>query len=168
MPHSACGRGGYVSTYLKLYYRQQVAQLAQISFTLFRQMSLSSITPSRSSSLHLVSIQSSCNVLGCSTLAHPCEGVHRKTSLMFSFLLLQQCLTCLVCLIWMVLKIRGGWSYYCCFVGCCFQDLFYTARSILVHLLSSFSLSAFIWCICTVELTQLLFGRNRILFYQID
>ena len=30
------------------------------------------------------------------------------------------------------------WPYSCCFVGCCFQDLFNTACSILVYLLPSF------------------------------
>ena len=32
----------------------------------------------------------------------------------------------------------GRWPYSCYFVGCYFQDLFNIARSILVHLLSSF------------------------------
>ena len=32
----------------------------------------------------------------------------------------------------------GRWPYSCCFVGCCFQDLFNTARSILVQFPSSF------------------------------
>ena len=32
----------------------------------------------------------------------------------------------------------GRWSYSCCFVGCCLQDLFSIACSILVYLPSSF------------------------------
>ena len=32
----------------------------------------------------------------------------------------------------------GRWPYSCCFVGCCLQDLFNIARSILVLLPSSF------------------------------
>ena len=38
----------------------------------------------------------------------------------------------------MVLEMRGAWPYSCCFVGCCFQDLFNIARSIILQLLSSF------------------------------
>ena len=57
---------------------------------------------------------------------------------MISSLLLKQCPPCLVCWIWMVLEMGGRWPYSCCFVGCCFQDLFITACSILVHLPSSF------------------------------
>ena len=33
----------------------------------------------------------------------------------------------------------GKWPYSCCFVGCCFQELFSTARRILVKFTSSFS-----------------------------
>ena len=32
----------------------------------------------------------------------------------------------------------GRWPYNCCFVGCCLQDLFHIARSILAFLPSSF------------------------------
>ena len=38
----------------------------------------------------------------------------------------------------MVLEMRGKWPYSCCFVGCCFQDLFNITRSILVRFPSSF------------------------------
>ena len=41
---------------------------------------------------------------------------------------------CFVCLTWMVFEIGGR----CRFVECCLQDLFNTARSIFVQLLSSF------------------------------
>ena len=70
-------------------------------------------------------------------VGQPREGVCR-TSLMSSSLLLQQCPACLVHFIWIVLERGGKWAYSCCFVGCCFQDLFNIARSILVHFLSSF------------------------------
>ena len=53
-------------------------------------------------------------------------------------LLLQQSPTCLVHFIWMVLEIGGRWPYTCCFKGCCFQDLFNIACSILVQLSSCF------------------------------
>ena len=48
-----------------------------------------------------------------------------------------KCPACLVCLIWMVLEMEKRWPYSSCFVGCCFQDLFITTRSIFVQLLSS-------------------------------
>ena len=51
----------------------------------------------------------------------------------------QQFSACLVHLIWMVLEIRvGKCPYRCCLVGCCFQDLFEMARSILDQLPCSF------------------------------
>ena len=57
---------------------------------------------------------------------------------MSSFLLLQQCPTCRVCLIWMVLEMGGRWPYSYCFVGSCFQDLFIAVGSIFVQLPPSF------------------------------
>ena len=53
-------------------------------------------------------------------------------------LLLQQCPTCLVTLIWMVFEMGGKWPCSYCFVGCCFQDLFNIAHSIFVKLPSNF------------------------------
>ena len=57
---------------------------------------------------------------------------------MSSFLLLQQCPTFLVHLIWMVLEIGSRWSNSCCFAGCYFLDLFGISCSILVQFSSSF------------------------------
>ena len=71
-------------------------------------------------------------------VARPCKGVYRRTSLMTSSLLLQQCPACLARLIWMAFKIEGGWPYSCCSMGCCFQDFFNMTHSILVQLSSSF------------------------------
>ena len=90
--------------------------------------------PGRSSGLHPVSSQSSCILVrgGRPVFARPCEEVHRSTSLMSSSLLLQQCPACLVRLTWIVFVMGGKWPYSCCFVGCCLQDLFNIARSILV------------------------------------
>ena len=78
-------------------------------------------------------------LLGRPTLARPCEKVHRRTSLMILSLFLQQSPTYLVRLTWMVLEIGGRWPYSYCFVGCWFEDLFNTARNILVQLPLSFS-----------------------------
>ena len=50
---------------------------------------------------------------GRPTLARPWLEVHRSTSPMSSPLLLQQCLTCLVRLIWMIFVIGGRWQYNC-------------------------------------------------------
>ena len=50
-------------------------------------------------------------------------GVHRRTSLMSSSLLLQQCSACLVRLTLIVFVMGGRWPYSCYFVGCCLQDL---------------------------------------------
>ena len=65
-------------------------------------------------------------------------------SLISLFLLLQQCPACFVCLIWMILEIGDGRLYNCCFMGCCFQDLFNIACSILVQFPSSFFSRRFI------------------------
>ena len=45
---------------------------------------------------------------------------------------------------------RGKWPYSCCFGGCCFQDLFNIARSILVQSLSSFYSVCFV-IVCVVH-----------------
>ena len=92
------------------------------------------------SMVHLVSEQSFCwSVLADRPiLTHSCEGFHRNTLFMSSFLLLLQCPACLVCLIWMVFEMAGRSLYSCSFVGCCFQDLFSIVYSILVQLLSNF------------------------------
>ena len=102
--------------------------LALISLTLPRHTSLLSIASGRSSRLHPVSAKSYCQqvVAGRLTLACPCEVVQRKMLLMSLSLLLQLCPECLDHLIWMVLEMGGRWPYSCCFVGCCFQDLFNT------------------------------------------
>ena len=112
---------------------------ARIFLTLSRHPSLSSIASSRSSGLHPVSSHS-CSMsvrAGRPAFARPCEEVHRSTSLMSSSLLLQECPACLVCLILIVFMMGGRWPNKCCFAGCCLQDLFNIAHSILVRLLSS-------------------------------
>ena len=103
------------------HHHHHVMPPARFSLTLFCHPSLSSIASSKSSGLHLVSAQSCCMYVlaGCPAFARPCEGVHRSMSLMSSSLLLQQCLACLVRLIWIVFMIDGKWPYSCCFVGCC-------------------------------------------------
>ena len=132
-----CRNVKFIST---LYIYHHVVLLAEISLALSRHSSLSSIISRRSSRLHLAPVQISCGkvLVGRPTLAHPCEGVHRKTSLMSSSLLFKQFPSCLVRLIWMALKMGCRWPYSCCFVGCCSQDLFNIARTILVQFQSNY------------------------------
>ena len=66
---------------------------------------------------------------GRPAFAQPCKGIHRRTSLMSSSLLLQQCPACLVHLTLIVFVRRGTAA---ALGGCCLQDLFQIARSILV------------------------------------
>ena len=115
-------------------HHHHVMPLARISLTLSRHFSLSFIASGRSSGLHPVSSHS-CWMYVCAghpAFVQPYVGVHRSTSLMSSPLLLQQCPACLVRLTWIVFMIGGRWPYSWCLVGCCHQDLFKIARSILV------------------------------------
>ena len=116
------------------HHHHQVALTAQISLILSLHPYLSSIGFSRSSKLHPVSAQSWCKsvLAGRQTILRPCVGVHRRTSLMSSFLLPQQCFACFVNLTWIDFEIGSKWPYSCCFVGCYFKGLFKTARSIVV------------------------------------
>ena len=68
----------------------------------------------------------------------PCIRVHQRTSVISLFLLHWQCPACLFRFTWMVCEMDDWWPYCCCFVECCFQDLFKTARSILVWFPSCF------------------------------
>ena len=100
--------------------------LARISLTLSRHFSLSFIASGRSSGLHPVSSHSCWMYVRADrpAFAWPYVGVHRSTSLMSSFLRLQQCPACLVCLTWIVLRrwkyVRQCWSS---------KDKFYQQRS---------------------------------------
>ena len=112
----------------------RVVLVARISLTLSRHFSLSFIASDRSSGQHPVSSHSCWMYVGAGrpAFARPCVGVHKSTSLMSSSLLLQQCPACLVRLTWIVFVIGSRWPYSWCLVGCCRQDLFKIARSILV------------------------------------
>ena len=116
------------------HHHHHVVPLARISLTHSRYFSLSFIASGRSSGLHSVSSYSCWMYVraGRPAFARPYVGVHKSTSLMSSSLLLQQCPACLVRLTWIVFMIGGRWPYSWCLVGCCRQDLFKIARSILV------------------------------------
>ena len=125
-------------TYCKLahtpHHHDHVALIARISLTLSHHSSLSFIALGRSSGQHPV-FSHSCWIYvraGRPAFARPCVGVHKSTSLMSSSMLLQQCPACPVRLTWIVFVIGGRWPYRWCLVGCCRQDLFKIARSILV------------------------------------
>ena len=115
-------------------HHHHVVPPVRISLILTRYFSRSFIASDRSSGLHPISSHSCCMYVraGRPAVAWPYVGVHRSTSLMSSSLLLQQCPACLVCLTWIVFVMGGRWPYSWCFVGCCLQDLFNIARSILV------------------------------------
>ena len=97
-----------------------------------RHFSLSFNAYGRFSGLHPVSSHSCCMYVRTARSARPYVVVHRSTSLMSSSLLLQQCPACLVRLTWIVFVMGDRWPYSWCLVGCCLQDLFNIARSILV------------------------------------
>ena len=119
---------------LHLHHHHHVVLVARISLTLSRHFSLSFIASGRSSGQHPVSSHSCWMYVraGCPAFARPCVGVHKSTSLMSSSLLLQQCPVCMARLTWIVFVIGGRWPYSWYLVGCCRQDLFKIARSILV------------------------------------
>ena len=116
------------------HHHHHIALVARISLTLSRHSSLSFIALGRSSGQHPVSSHSCWMYVraGRPAFARPCVGIHKSTSLMSSSLLLQQSPACLVRLTWIVFVIGGRWPYSWCLVGCCCQDLFRIARSILV------------------------------------
>ena len=120
-------------TYHKIIYHHVVLQ-ARISLTHSRHFSLSFIASGRSLGLYPVSSHSCWMYVraGRPAFARPYVEVNRSTLLMRSSLLLQQCPACLVRLTWIVFVMGGRWPYSWCLVGCCRQDLFNIARSILV------------------------------------
>ena len=124
----------HVCTINKSHHHHHIVLAARISLTLSRHSSLSFIALGRSSGQQPVSSHSCWMYVraGRPAFARPCVGIHKSTSLMSSSLLLQQCPACLVRLTWIVFVIGGRWPYSWCLVGCCCQDLFRIARSILV------------------------------------
>ena len=98
------------------------------------------------------------------SLVRPYVGVLRRTSLMSSSLVLQQCLARLGYFTWIVCEMESRWLYSCCFVASCFQDLYKTVWSSHLSFSPCISLKS-LWCIHTVITTQLQLGRNPILFY---
>ena len=135
-----------LNTYIYIYHHHhQAALLARVFLTL--SLSIRPHHPSLPASpLNSILCLSRAIVdfAGRPALAPSYEGVHGRTSLVSSSLFLQQCPACLIRLTWMVLVMGGQWLNSCYFVGCCFQDLFNIARSILEQFPSSFSSRRFI------------------------
>ena len=138
-----------MSQYTWFYHHHHIALVARISLTLSRHSSLSFIALGRSSGQQPVSSHSCWMYVRAGRLAfaRPCVGIHKSTSLMSSSLLLQQCPACLVRLTWIVFVIGGRWPYSWCLVGCCCQDLFRIARSILYVSIYMFILSVSIYMV---------------------
>ena len=90
------------------HHHHHVVPLAWISLTLSRHFSLSFIASGRSSRLHPVSSHNCWMYVRAirPAFARPYVEVHRSTSLMTLFLLLQQCPACLVRLTWI------GWWWW--------------------------------------------------------
>ena len=85
-------------------HHHHVALAKQISLTLSRHPSLSSIAPGS------ILYRQCCCIkvqVSCPNFAYPCEVVNRSISLMSSSLLLQQCTPCLVRLSCIVLEMGG-------------------------------------------------------------
>ena len=120
----------FVCMYVCIYHHHDhVVPPAWISLTLSRHFSLRQVFRATSRILtELLYVCSSWSSCFCSAIC----GVHRRTSLMRTSLLLQQCPACLVRLIWIVFVMGGRWPYSWCFMGCCLQDMFNIARNILV------------------------------------
>ena len=129
-------RNRSVCGWLYIYHHHHVVLVARISLTLSRHFSLSFIASGWSSGLHPVSSHSCWMYVraGRPAFARPYVGIHKSTSLMSSYLLLQQCPVCLVRLTWVVFVIGGRWPYSWCLVECCRQDLFKIARRISMRL----------------------------------
>ena len=98
--------------------------------------SLTFIASGRSSGQHPISSHSCWKYVraGRPAFSQPYVGVHRSTSFMSSSLLLQSWPACPVRLTWIVFVMRGRWPYSWCLVGCCRQNLFNIARSILAYI----------------------------------
>ena len=71
-----------------------------------------------------------------------------KENVIYEFVLISPAGHCMSCLSWMVFEMRGSCANSSCFVGCCFQDMFDTARNIFALFQSSF----FFMCFFSVHL----------------
>ena len=126
--------------------------------------SLAFITLTRSSRLHPIFRTELMYVLvGRPIMVRRCVGLHKRISLMSSFLLLQQYPACFNYLTCIICEIGGKSPHNSCFIESHFQDLLQLARSILVRFSSSlFSIYHIL------ELTEPQLRRIPVLSYQRD
>ena len=68
-------------------------------------------------------------------LLHLCAGSTEKCH---DLVLASLAVSRMSCLSWIVFEMSCKWHNNCCFIGCCFQDLFKIVGSILVSFLSAF------------------------------
>ena len=109
----------YIYIYISSPSSPYVVLLIQISVTISRHSSLSSIASSRSSRLHPVSFQCCCRyvLVGRPRLTSLCEGSIGKRRLYGLYLS-----NSLHLIFVMILEIGDRWLFSCCFEGCCFQE----------------------------------------------
>ena len=120
-----------------------VCLTVSFSLSLSRYPSLSFLTPIKSSSLHLVSLQSwviivYISLTGQPNLARPCVGVNWKMSVMSWSLLQEQWPTSLICVnfsneAWYFLSLRifGNWPHPCCYTYNVSANMFFDLLEIL-------------------------------------
>ena len=153
------------------HHHHHVTPSARIFLTVSRYPSLLSIASGRYFCLYPVSAQSCCMYVraGRPAFSHPCEGVHKSTSLMSSSLLLQQCPACLVRLT-LIIFVTGGSGLT---VAVLWGAVSRTCSILLAAFLcncrqasSPYVLLASTWCIhIAVSILQLL-GRNCASFHR--
>ncbi len=99
---------------------------------------------------------------GCPAFARPYAGVHRRTLLMSSFLLLQRCPACLFRLAWIDFVIGGDGIVGALWGNAAGTCLILLATSLCSCRLASFRavLLASRWCIHKAVSTRPLLGRN--------
>ena len=108
--------------------------IAPVPLTLSNQSSQEAIDLDKSSRSYLLSVPKWWVQVfaGRLTLVLIYVGAHWRTAFMrssFSSLQFRGCLG----RSYRLFEMRSKWPYSCCFVGCCFQDLFKTARNVLVY-----------------------------------
>ena len=111
LPDAKCMKARVTDTAM-YHHHHHLVQLARISLTLSRHLSLSFIASGWSSHSCCMYVRA-----GRPAFARPYVGVHMSTSLMSSPLLLQQCPACPVSLIWTVFVMGDRWPYSWCLVG---------------------------------------------------
>ena len=102
-----------------------------------------------------------------------CMSVRRgpQENIAYEFILISPAVFWVSCLSYLNgLEMGGRWPYSCCFVGCCFQNLFNIAHSILVQFPSSFFFIHLVSILVVHPSTRsdmTYFEKKCVLFYRI-